>query len=210
MVEIQAVFDWISSLPITLGLAVIALAAMTEYVFPPFPGDTVVIVAAVLVPNAQWPIWAVFSAVLVGSVLGAMLAFALGRWMQTRSQDHWLSKKLARPRVKERIDRVKQGFRKHGAAYIVINRFLPAFRSVFFVAAGLADLSPWKVGFFAALSAALWNAALMAVGWVVGYNLEELATWVQRWGLAVLAAVAVTGIFWWVRKKYRGKKNDDQ
>jgi hypothetical protein len=47
--------------------------------------------------------------------------------------------------------------------YLSINRFLPSLRALFFVAAGMARLSPWKVlGFRAALGDRLERAPLFS------------------------------------------------
>ncbi|MEZ4458561.1 MAG: DedA family protein [bacterium] len=209
MGDAQAWFDWISALPLAWGLSVIAASALIEYIFPPFPGDTVVVVAAVLVPNAGWPFAAVFGVVLLGSLVGAMLSYALGRWVANLPPAHWLARRLSSPSMAPRIEKVVTGFQKHGSVYILLNRFLPAFRSVFFVAAGMAGLPPLRVALFAVLSAAFWNAALMGAGWLVGYNLTTLASWVESYGLAVLLAMLATAIFWWFRSAASKKRRPD-
>lgn len=205
MGDAQAVFDWIAQQPLFLGLMFIMLAAMIEYVFPPFPGDTVVVAAAMLIPNAGWPWWAVFLAIMGGSVAGAMAAFVFGRWLNHVPEDHWVSRRMRHEKVAPRVEKVRAGFRRHGARYILANRFLPAFRSVFFIAAGLAELHPLRVAGFAALSALAWNALLMALGWSVGYRLSEITPWLQRYGLAVLVGLAATLVFWWVRRRFQKK-----
>jgi membrane protein DedA with SNARE-associated domain len=209
MPDAQLIFDWISAQPLALGLLCIAGAAMIEYVFPPFPGDTVVVASAVLIPNAGWPWWAVFTSVLAGSVAGAMLAYFFGVWVGSRPQDHWVSRKLGSPKMTARIEKVKDGFKRHGTTYIAANRFLPAFRSIFFVAAGMSDLPAARVAFFAAVSAMLWNALLMGVGWSVGYQLAELSSWVQNYGIAVGIALVATLLFWWWRAHRAQKASPD-
>ncbi len=209
MGDAQLVFDWIAAQPLALGLLVIAAASMIEYVFPPFPGDTVVVASAVLIPNADWPWWAVFTAVLAGSVTGAMFAYLFGAWVSSRPGEHWVSKKLATPKMAPRVAKLTDGFARHGTAYISVNRFLPAFRSIFFVVAGMVGLPAGRVAFFAALSALLWNALLMGVGWSVGYNLAELSHWVKNYGIAVGIALIATLLFWFWRSRRSGKAKSD-
>lgn len=209
MGDAQLVFDWIAAQPLALGLVFIAAASMIEYIFPPFPGDTVVVASAVLIPNADWPWWAVFTAVLAGSVTGAMFAYLFGAWVSSRPGEHWVSKKLATPKMARRVEKLTEGFERHGTAYIAANRFLPAFRSLFFVVAGMVGLPAARVVFFAALSALLWNALLMGVGWSVGYNLAELSRWVQNYGIAVGIALIATLLFWlWRSRAGRNAKPD--
>jgi membrane protein DedA with SNARE-associated domain len=209
MGDAQLVFDWIAAQPLVLGLIFIAAASMIEYIFPPFPGDTVVVASAVLIPNAGWPWWAVFAAVLAGSVCGAMCAYLFGAWVSSRPPEHWVSKKLAAPKMAPRIAKVTAGFGRHGTAYIAANRFLPAFRSIFFVVGGMVGLPAARVAFFAAVSALLWNALLMGVGWAVGYNLAELSRWVQNYGIAVGIALIATSLFWLWRSRHGRKGKSD-
>ena len=83
------------------------------------------------------------------------------------------------------------GFRRHGAAYLIANRFLPGLRALFFVAAGMAGLRPGKVAFYSALSAALWNALLMAIGAAIGANFQELLGYVRDYSTIVWLAIAL-------------------
>src|SRR5699024_9356965 len=135
------------------------LSAMIEYIIPPFPGDTVTVVGAVLIPAAGWPWWGVFAAVVVGSLAGASFNWWLGDWVsRTGDKKTWIHRFLQREAVRPRVDALLERFERHGSIYIVLNRFIPAFRAFFFLAAGMARLKLWKVLLFAALSAAMWNA----------------------------------------------------
>lgn len=199
--NLDQVFAYLSAAPLWWGLLLLGASAMFEYVFPPFPGDTVVLVGAVLIPRAGWPFWAVFAAVMVGTSLGATIDWAVGLWLaDNREGSTWLHSLIARESVSNRIDAVQEQFKKYGPIYLAANRFVPAFRAVFFVAAGLAEIRLWKVLVYGSISAGLWNAALLGAGWAVGYKLEALADLVatySRW-FALAAGVLVAG---WLAKK---------
>ncbi len=174
---------------------------MIEYVFPPFPGDFVTILAAVLVTAASWSAFGVLSALMVGSMIGAALTFELGlRWAARRTVPAG-----AEPKV---IDRLVAGFRRHGAVYLVLNRFVPGVRSLFFVAAGMAGMRRGAVLLFAGISALLWNLALLGLGAALGSNLDLLERLVLTYtvaAIAILAAVVVlvVGVAWWRRRRSR-------
>ena len=161
-----------------VGLGVLAGSATIEYVFPPFPGDFVTILGAILVTGYGWSLPAVLGAVMLGSIVGAWLAFQLGVV-------------LARRRHKPRplIDAVIERFRRHGSAYVMINRFLPGVRGLVFVAAGLAGMPRGKVLIYAAVSALAWNVVLMVLGASLGANLESLETVVRDYTLAAWAVL---------------------
>jgi membrane protein DedA with SNARE-associated domain len=182
------------------GLAILAACAFLEYLFPPFPGDLVVVFGAFLVTNRGWSAPGVFGAVLVGSMLGFMLAFFVGKWLH-KSEARWVTGRLARARPK--IDRLVDRFSRHGALYIAINRFLPSVRALFFVAAGMAQLSPWKVLAFGALSAALWNAMLFALGATVGKEWSSLHRIFLTYGKIAWILLAALGLILLARWLWR-------
>jgi membrane protein DedA with SNARE-associated domain len=94
-------------------------------------------------------------------------------------------------------------FHRHGAAYLVLNRFLPGIRSLFFVAAGLAEMRPGAVLGYSALSAALWNLGLIGIGSALGANFETLLAWVERYTLAAWLVIGGVALLWIGRTVWR-------
>ena len=185
------------------GLLLIGSCALIEYVFPPFPGDLVVVFGAFLVARRGWSGPGVWGAVLAGSAIGCMLAYGVGRLLH-RTEGRWAAGRLAR--VRPRIDSLVERFGRHGALYIAINRFLPSLRALFFVAAGMARLSPWKVLFFGLVSAAAWNALLFALGATVGRQWSQVEEFFVRYGEAAWSVIGVVVLglvarWWWRRRK---------
>jgi membrane protein DedA with SNARE-associated domain len=153
------------------GLALLFASSAVEYVFPPFPGDTVTLFGAFLAANLGWSVPLVFAAVTAGSLAGASIDYALGRRL-ARTPINALSGRAKRAR--ERVEPILARFRRHGAAYIAVNRFLPGVRALFFVAAGMAGLPAARVLLYGLASAAAWNALVIAAGFAVGRNWERL------------------------------------
>ena len=178
-----------------VGLLALALAAMVEYVVPPVPGDTITLFGAVLITAYGWSFWGVFGAVMAGSVIGSMMAFYIGNW--------WRKRREHSGHRHESIDRLVAKFHRHGAAYLVINRFLPGIRSLFFVAAGLAEMRPVAVLGYSAISAALWNLGLIAAGSALGANFETLLGWVKRYTMATWLIIGGVALAWLGRAIWR-------
>jgi membrane-associated protein len=83
---------------------------------------------------------------------------------------------------------------------------LPALRAFFFVGAGLSRMRAAPVIIYGGISAAVWNALLLGVGYAVGNNWEALRELAARYGgatliLVLVAAVAVVGRFIWDSKR---------
>jgi membrane protein DedA with SNARE-associated domain len=182
-----------------LGLGVLAGSATIEYVFPPFPGDFVTVLGAILVTGYGWSLPLVLGAVMLGSIVGAWLAFEVGGALARR-----------RTRPRPLIDAVVARFERHGAAFVMVNRFLPGIRGLVFVAAGLARMPRGKVLAFAAISALAWNLLLMAVGAALGANLDRLEAVVRDYTLVVWAVlIAITLVILVVRLRRRRRPAGD-
>jgi membrane protein DedA with SNARE-associated domain len=200
--------DWLSEWLIAFvqrennpaGLALIAGSAAIEYIFPPFPGDTVTLFGAVLITAYGWSFAGVFGAVMAGSCAGSMLAFWAGQGLQ-RKRDR------RPPKPDSKLDRMIVRFRRRGAVYLVLNRFFPGIRTLFFVAAGMARLPARAVLLYSAISAAVWNLGLIAIGATVGANFETLKAWVQRYTLLVWIGIGLALAFIGLRALLRRRNN---
>lgn len=180
-----------------VGYGVLAASALIEYIFPPFPGDFVTILGAVLVTGYGWSFFGVLGAVMAGSIAGSLLAHHLGiLWARKRA--------LGQGKPRPLVDALVARFERHGPIYLVVNRFLPGIRALFFVAAGLAGISRGKVALYAGVSALLWNLGLMALGASLGANLDHLVEIVEKYTLVawiVIAAIAIVLVVRWRKKR---------
>ena len=200
---VEQLVEWANSVGWPLGSIVLGLCSIIEYIFPPFPGDTVTIVGAILIPTADWPWLAVWVATVTGSTIGAVFNREIGVWFVDHpTHDTWLHRLLSRPRLKRRIDRVILQFEKRGAAILIVNRFVPALRSVFFIAAGMARLPRARVALYSVISASAFNGMLLAIGMWVGFEIDPLIEIVSAYSEAVTIAIFFVVIIWLFRSKH--------
>jgi membrane protein DedA with SNARE-associated domain len=189
----------------------LALGAGLEYIVPPVPGDLVVLLGAFLVGRHAWSATLVWSAVLMGSVIGLSVDYAFGVWVAHRDS-RWRQRYPWWGRLGPSIDRFDQFYRKWGALCIVANRFVPALRAMFFVAAGMAGIRYWKVLVLGLVSAVLWNLLLFSAGLSVGYNWSRLRSLLGTysrlaWGAAIVAILVALVVFLYRRR--RARRQDD-
>jgi membrane protein DedA with SNARE-associated domain len=176
--------------------AVLFAASFVEYVFPPFPGDTIVLLGAWYAVHGalSWP--ATFAAVTAGAVAGAYLDWRLGRALSPAVESRVVRSRMGA----HQLARFEAAYRRWGGLLLVANRFLPGVRPFLFVAAGAVRIPLPRVLLLGGLSAALWNALLLAVGALLARNLDELvgifarytsAAWIALGAGAALLAVVV-------------------
>lgn len=184
-----------------LAYALLALCAAVEYVVPPFPGDTVTLFGIFLATTAGYSVALVYGGVTLGSIAGSLVAWGFGRFLADR-RDRW-PRFMQGEGFQRAVAGVQARFERHGPAYLALNRFVPALRAFFFVAAGLSRMEAWKVVLYGGLSAAAWNGVLVALGFAVGRSWETLRVASERYTLVTLAVVAAVAIAALIRHRRR-------
>lgn len=180
------------------AIVLLFFASVLEYVFPPFPGDTVTVVGAYYAVVDVQPLFLIFLAVIGGNLVGSAIDYGAGVLLR-----RWRPRRLSL----ERLSAIEETWKRKGDWLIVANRFLPGVRGLFFVAAGLSGMPFARVMMLGALSSALWSSALLALGFVLGANLPTLLGWVRAYGVVAWGVVAVAAaIFlarWLLRRRLR-------
>ena len=198
--------DGLGSAPAPVIYLVLGVAAGLENIVPPIPADVVVLFGGVLAGRGAASPGVVFLAVWLGNVLGALLVYGIGRRFGMRFFEGRWGQLLLRPRQLRRLNRV---YRRYGFGVIFISRFLPMFRAVVPVFAGVAGLGFWRTAFPMACASALWYGSIVYLGAAAGRNWTQIVEWigdVGRWLWIVAAAVAVAVGVWWWRSR---SSNDD-
>jgi len=177
--------------PTLWALGIVLFGQLVEYVFPPAPGDVSTVLGVFLAVSGGWPLGGVFAAALVGTLLGGTAAW-------------WAGGRLGQSTKAEALAPLVARFKKHGAAYLVVNRFLPGIRPMFFVAAGMAGMRVGPVLLWATVSAALWNALLVAGGWAAAGSWIQMCGWFltySRVALVLILAACVLALAGWLWRR---------
>ena len=208
MSSLESILGSISQAPLWWGLTVLFLGALIEYVFPPFPGDTIVLLGAFLIGTGVYPLAPTFFAITLGSLAGMVGVYYAGtvlhpRYSQLRQRPNRLISNQA-------IDRIEAGFHRFGDWLILFNRFLPAVRAPFFLVAGLLRRSPLRVILLGAISLLAWNSLIIFAGYQVGNHWDSLQGLLSAYNQVILSALAVLIVAWLVRKWYRSRKPHSQ
>jgi membrane protein DedA with SNARE-associated domain len=203
---VQYVDTFIASVGL-LAYLFLFLAAALEYVVPPLPGDTIVLLGGVYVARGQQPWPLVFLSVVAGSVTGAAITYAFGRSLRRRMQERPDDRPLFGI-THERLMLVQTRVWHWGAWLLLFNRFMPGIRSLVFVAAGASALPVTRTLVLGALSAALHTGAVLTLGVLLGGNLEALQTWVLRYQWGAVGLLVLVGTVLLVRFVVRRKQTE--
>ncbi len=189
---LDTLFNFIEQAPAWLVFLTVFLASYIENIFPPIPGDTILIFGAYLVGRGDLSFSMAMVTTLLGSVLGFMtlyvVGFKYGRGFMYSKQQTWFSANS--------LERVEKLFDKWGYGVVLINRFLAGLRSVVGLFSGLGRLNIWKVVLFSTISSVMWNGTLIWLGSSIGENWEQIGIYLKRYNLAVtIIIVSVIAVF---------------
>jgi membrane protein DedA with SNARE-associated domain len=202
--DLEAIIATLREWPPFIVYLLLFSGALIEYLLPPVPGDMFVVAGAVLVAAFGWHFLPVLAVVTAGAVLGAWLDFLIGKWLVRSGRVARLGE-----RGQGAISRIVDQMKRHGPAYLAVNRFVPGLRAFFFVAAGIAGLTTGQVILWSTVSALAWNGLLVGVGYALGDNLDAVETFFTRYSIIAWSLIAAVTLFFTVRALIRRRKKRD-
>jgi membrane protein DedA with SNARE-associated domain len=194
-----------------VGYVGVALIVALESVVVPIPSEVVLPMAGFLVADpaalepltgASWSPILVVAAGVAGSVLGSLIAYAIGAIGGRPFLLRFGRYLLISPADIERGDAF---FARHGAKAAFFGRMVPVVRSLVSFMAGIArmPLGPYVV--FSALGSLPWVLLLVGAGTALGASwpaIEEALRPVERLVLAALVLAAVGFAAWRLRSRW--------
>jgi len=194
---------WIADLIDAFGALGVALLMTLENLFPPIPSELILPFAGFLVARGELGFLPVLVASTAGSLFGALVLYALGRWGGRN-----LILRYGRfLRVKEAdLDRAEGWFDRYDEWVVLFGRMVPGVRSVVSIPAGMLGTPLVRFVLLTTAGSAAWNALLLGAGWYLGDNWQQIADIVGSASNVVLVLVAValvSAAVWWWRRRVR-------
>ncbi len=172
----------------TYGLLFAVIYTETAFfpLAPFFPGDGLLFAVGVLAAGGLIHPLIIIALLIVAASLGAWTGYRLGRQFGAAmfKRFEWLDKRA--------YTRSHAFYRKFGATALITSRFLPIVKALVPFVAGVAKMERVRFARYNVLSACLWVASLVSVGYFLG-NVPFIR---DHTGLLVigLAAVFITGL----------------
>ena len=199
--------DLVTAIYEAVGYLGVALWVAIESVVIPIPSELVLPFAGFLaadptsvepITGAPWtiPLLVVFAT--IGSLLGALVAYAIGFFGGRPLLMRWGG--LLRF-TEDDLDRTEAFFAKWGSAAAFIGRMIPVVRSLVSFGAGVGrmPLAPFIV--FTVLGSIPWNLALVLAGFALGENWAHFEALLARYEFVVLGILIVIGLgYLWFKR----------
>jgi membrane protein DedA with SNARE-associated domain len=160
------------------------------------PGDTIVLVSATGIGN--WFEWAaLLVAVIVGSLAGESIGFALGRYFGPRI----MASRLGRRMGEANWIRAEAYLARRGGIAVFVSRFLPVLHALIPLTVGMSPMRYRRFLAWTAPACILWATAYVSVGWLAAGSYRQLSSQLHYAGYLFAAIIAVfLGIVLLVKK----------
>lgn len=204
---IETVRRIIESVILQFGYVGIALIMAAENIFPPIPSELVMPFAGFMAGRGQLNFVAIVLAGTLGSVVGTLVLYGIGRWMgesfvrrMVRQYGHFFL-------VDEGdLDRSLAVFNRYGEMAVVIGRCIPLVRSLISIPAGMSKMPILRYLLFTTVGSLPWTLALATAGLILGENWELVLDIIERYQRVVLILLALAVVAWVVWKLTRGRR----
>ncbi|WP_425587560.1 DedA family protein [Streptomyces shaanxiensis] len=186
---VGGVAGWAADLMEKLGGPGAGLAIALENLFPPLPSEVILPLAGFTASQGRMDVFAAVAWTTAGSLVGALVLYLLGALL---GRDRLIAVASRLPLVKVAdVERTEAWFLRHGTKAVFFGRFVPIFRSLISIPAGVERM---RLPVFLALTAAgslIWNTAFIAGGYALGARWHEVTDLVSLYSKAILVVVAV-------------------
>jgi membrane protein DedA with SNARE-associated domain len=167
----------------------------------PFPGETMLITAAVYAGAGHLSIAGVIAAGAAGAIVGDNLGYTAGRFGGRALVTRYGSYVRIKP---YHLERGEQYFERHGDKTVFLGRFVAVLRAWAAFLAGVNRM-PWpKFLVFNAAGGITWAIVFGLLGYILGHNLPLLHKVVDILGIGgvvVAAIVIVIAFILWKRRQ---------
>ena len=188
--------DIILKLIADAGYLGIAFLMFLENVFPPIPSEVIMGLGGIAVAQGKMNVLPLIIWGTVGTVLGNWVWYWVGRLVGYKRfkplidrWGRWLTLDW------DEVEKLHTFFLKWGSGIVFFVRFLPTFRTMISLPAGMVVMPQWKFLLWTAAGSAIWNTGLAYAGIWLGNNFEQYSEYFGPVVLAVIAGVVLLYLY---------------
>lgn len=190
------------------GYLGIFLLMALENVVPPIPSEVIMGLGGMAVARGHMALVPLILWGTAGTTVGNLFWYEIGRRMGVarfrpfvERHQRWLTMDW------DDVVRLDHFFHKHGHWVIFVFRFLPTFRTVISLPAGMAKMPLWKFLLFTFVGSAVWNTMLAAAGLLLGSRFDQLDRYVGPFAVGTTVLIVLAYVYRVVTWKPSGERS---
>lgn len=196
---------WLQNLMQSLGYVGIVLLMFLENVFPPLPSELIMPLAGFSASRGELDIVLVILAGTLGSVLGALPLYSLGKLVGEARLAAWADQYGRWLTLSGgEIQRADAWFDRHGHKTVLFGRLVPGARSLLSIPAGISGMNLAKFLLYTGIGTGLWSSLLAVAGYLLGENYEAVERVLGPIGYVILGLIGVAVVVAVARRRKAG------
>jgi membrane protein DedA with SNARE-associated domain len=193
-----------------MGYGAIFAAMFLENLFPPIPSELIMPLGGFYVHQGQLALIPVVLAGLIGTVLGALPWYGIGRLINEERLEQWLERHGRWIGISTQdLHRTRTWFNRYGTALVFWGRLVPGIRTLISVPAGieLMPITPFLI--WTTAGSLIWTLLLTLAGMALGEGYANVEVWIEPVAKAikVLLVIAVVAAGLWLGLRTWKKRN---
>jgi membrane protein DedA with SNARE-associated domain len=193
----HSVLEFFSQLQPIHYMLLVLLAYFIENIFPPLPGDTMLVFTAYvfgLYFSRSDFIW-LYGFSVFGAVLGFMMMVILGK----RFDRQFFVEKNYKFASSDFMIKAERYMDHYGAWMILGNRLFFGMRPVIGLVSGMSKLKWYNTLILVTISSVVFNAAFIFLGYVLGENWELIESILKKYSIFTIIALIALVVFTVIR-----------
>lgn len=189
---------WIIAMMDQFGYIGIAGLIALENLFPPIPSEVILTFGGFMTTYTTMNVWLVIISATAGSLIGAIILYGIGRFLDPKRLKSLLSGRLGRSLhlAPDDVDDSIAWFQQKGNAAVFLCRFIPIIRSLISIPAGTARMNLGSFLLLTTIGSTIWNACLIWLGAAAGASWNKVAACMNTYtSVAVIAIIVAILLF---------------
>jgi len=194
--ELTGIAGWAVDLMEQLGAVGAGVGIAMENLFPPLPSELILPLAGFTASRGDMSLLAALVWTTIGSLVGALVLYGIGAAIG-RDRVYWIWERMPLVKTSD-LERTEAWFEKHGRKAVFFGRFIPIFRSLISIPAGVTRMPMLQFVVLTTVGSAIWNTIFVLAGYQLGeqwHRVEPVVGYLQK---AVIVAVAVVVVVYLV------------
>lgn len=188
------------------GYLGICLLILIENLFPPIPSELILTFGGFMTINSSMTIIGVIIAATIGSLLGAIALYYIGKILNKKRLIKIVNSKygkLLRVKTKD-IEMADRWFETKGIKTVFYCRFIPVVRSLISIPAGMSEVPMIKFITYTVFGSLIWNTVLVLVGVFAGNKKDMIVDIIDKFSYFIVFAIVLAFIIF-VYKFYKSR-----
>ena len=195
------------------GYAAIFAAMFLENLFPSIPSELIMPLGGFLVQQGELQFIPVVLAGLLGTVIGALPWYGIGRVINEERIEQWLERHGRWIGISAaELARSRRWVNRFGTALVFWGRLVPGIRTLISVPAGIEMMPMTPFLLWTTAGSLIWTLLLTVAGMVLGEGYSNVELWIDPVSKVVKVALVIAllgGSIWLALRIWRRRQSSD-